>query len=222
MKKLLITFPALILSSQMALAASLSSQCSDNKFTIEYEVTEGQTCTANQTVIINGDTTNETLTLTETGSHSIDLTDGDSASASVNMECTADMSTMSLSTSISTENGCNGTLDGNVTNPGSGDGSDAGNGTTVDYTAQLQQKLDTMLEMVEREVARIQSTTEFFADFGDFAERYVELRKSSLERRIERQLETIRTMYEGKVSDEELSAAISEFETLFNELMSTI
>ena len=110
MKKTLLAASIMMLSAPSIYAATISNQCADGKFTFNIDLAEGEVCTADQTVTINGQEEMEFLTVSNSETLDVMLNPGDVASALVKLSCTTDAGTINTSSGTRTKNGCQGSL----------------------------------------------------------------------------------------------------------------
>lgn len=194
MKKLLLV-SALSLTASIAHSASVSSSCENGGFTINFDVSETESCSVDQTLTVNGEVSSENYLISETSSRSITLNDGDEANASVDMTCSTAFSNYSLSTSVSTTNGCVGEI------PDTDDATDATD-TDVDVVTSPGDTTGDDLEALSEE---LNDLIKFFTDEAEdinnsfvgssFRDMIVEFRKDFLVRVAESRFYSVEFFY---------------------------
>lgn len=108
MKKIIAASLLAAMTSPSLFAASVTSECANQQLTLVFSLNDGETCTAEEALTINGNTSSETYEVMNGDRKAIDLEAGDSANATVTLSCRTQYGSMSLSAGAGTENGCTG------------------------------------------------------------------------------------------------------------------
>lgn len=108
MKKILLAAFVLAAQSGFVHAVSVSGQCAEGKFKVDYNLDEGQACSVEQEFTINGVTTTETFSVNASGSSETIFAEDDQVSGSLTFNCSTDNGTAQASTSFGSSNGCVG------------------------------------------------------------------------------------------------------------------
>lgn len=108
MTKLILPIIALACFAHGAHAVSIASSCSNNTLKLSYTPSAGEICNVEQTLVVNGVSTFEAITLDQERATEIALNDGDSVTLTVAAQCeNADAgATSSSSRTIQLSSGC--------------------------------------------------------------------------------------------------------------------
>lgn len=216
MKKI-IAATLLAASAPTLYAASISSSCENQQFSLQFDVSDNETCTAEQTLTVNGSTSTETYDVMSGDVKNIPLSEGDSANLSVSLSCSTDFGTNTSSTGVGTANGCSGSSSTpEVPSVGRPPVTDVPPSTMNpiggNSPIELLNRLVTgLVEDVTRQVESIQSSSIRNPMFTEarvrMVKRMTEIRLNSLERQF---------------SDTESVALIDETRQMLNEMLETL
>ena len=112
--KILKLIPVVVFSfaAQIALAGSVTTSCEGGNLNIKLGVSDGESCSVTQTVVINGVSDTSVYSIASDAKKVVKLKAGDNATATVQMSCTSPAGNSSASASASTSDGCQGSQQG--------------------------------------------------------------------------------------------------------------
>lgn len=214
MKKLKLLVPVILFASQSAFSASFSSQCAGNELRLNYDLAEGELCSIEQAVTINGDENVKNLENIDVDTNEVfALQSGDSVAARVTLRCTnASGAVSASSSSVSSSNGCSNGVNGVEGAPGI-----SGAGNIEDIDGQLEQRLIAELETQSANaVSRLQSSANRIERFTSnprfvrlgLADRFLDI----FDRQIDSQRDLLERTFQDRVSDDVLLLQLETFD----------
>lgn len=226
MKKSLLLIPVFSFLSTFALASTptgtVNSSCSGGSFTIAANFNAGAMCTYDEVLVIEGVTTTNQFTFDENFSRNIPLSIGETASVTSMFQCSSldSSGTFNLTNTSRTSNGCVPEVSSSEDVVIEEEIADISALLIEEALAEVQQKLDVLLQDASDEIVTLEKRADRFRRFSErSAERVLTSGIARLERSTNRELNRIINTNSDILDRDDIFPLIVVFADSFRDLI---